>query len=207
MSAVQVRPATRADRDLVVAVFVEGFVDDPLLRFFFADDPTYLRLATTFFGFLVDLNLDGGEILITANGEAAALWTPPEGPGLTGPQIAERWESEIAPLLPDKALERLDRFEAAAERIGSPAGLRYLGVLATHPDHRFRGYARAVLTPVLERDERDGIGAHLETGTPDNLPFYARFGFRVHGETDIERGPHLWSLVRVAGGARTSTTP
>jgi len=188
MSAVQVRPATRADRDLVVEIFVQGFVEDPLLRFFFPDDPTYPGFATAFFGFLVDLNLEGG-------------------PGPTEPQIAERWEAEIVPLLPKETLSRLDRFETAAERIGPPAGLRYLGVLATHPDHRFRGYAGAVLTPVLERDERDGIGAHLDTGTPENVPFYARFGFRVYGETDLESGPHLWSLVRGAGGARTSTTP
>ncbi|MGZ8588819.1 MAG: GNAT family N-acetyltransferase, partial [Actinomycetota bacterium] len=203
----QVRPATRADRDLVVEIFVQGFVADPLLRFFFPDDLTYPGFATAFFGFLVDLNLDGGEILITANGEAAALWTPPEGPGLTGPQIAERWEAEMAPLLPHETLGRLDRFEAAAERIGPPAGHRYLGVLATHPDHRYRGYARAVLAPVLDRDDRDGIGVHLDTGTPDNLPFYARFGFRVHGETNIEEGPHVWSLVRDPGRGPPSTTP
>jgi GNAT superfamily N-acetyltransferase len=207
MSAVQVRPAVSADRELVVGIFVQGFVDDPLLRFFFPDDPTYPRFATAFFGFLVDLNLDGGEIFLTGNGEAAALWTPPGGPGLTEPQIAERWETEVAPLLPDETLERMDRFEAAAERIGPPAGLRYLGVLATHPDHRSRGFARAVLAPVLERDDRDGIGAHLDTGTADNLPFYARFGFEVRGETDIEGGPHLWSLVREAGGGRAPTTP
>jgi hypothetical protein len=81
MSTVEVRPATRADRDLVVEIFVRGFNADPLLRFFFPDDPTYPRFATAFFGFLVDLNLDGGEILLTANGEAAALWTPPRDRG------------------------------------------------------------------------------------------------------------------------------
>jgi GNAT superfamily N-acetyltransferase len=207
MPAVKVRPATRADRDLVVAVFVEGFVDDPLLRFFFPDDPTYPRFAATFFGFLVDLNLDGGEIFLAGSGQAAALWTPPGGPGLTGPQIAARWEREVAPRLPDDALERLDRFEAAAERIAPPAGLRYLGVLATHPSHRHRGCARAVLAWVLERDDQDGVGVHLDTGTPDNLPFYERFGFEVHAETDIEGGPHLWSLVRLAGERPTSTSP
>lgn len=198
MPTVQARPATDVDRDVVVETFVQGFVDDPLLRFFFPDDTSYPSFATAFFGFLVDLNLGGGEIFLTTGGEAAAVWTPPGGPGLPDAQIAERWEAEIVPYLPDAALGRLDRFEAAGGRIGPPEGLRYLGVLATRPDHRGRGYARAVLIPVLDRDDRDGIGAHLDTGTPENLPFYERFGFRVHAETDIEDGPHLWSLVRDA---------
>jgi GNAT superfamily N-acetyltransferase len=198
MSTVHARPATDADRDVVVETFVQGFVDDPVLRFFFPDDATYPSFATTFFGFLVDLNLGGGEIFLTTGGAAAAVWTPPGGPGLPDARIAERWEAEIVPLLPEDALERLDRFEVAGGRIGPPKGLRYLGVLATRPDHRGRGHARAVLSPVLERDDRDGIGAHLETGTPANLAFYERFGFRVHAETDIEDGPRLWSLVRDA---------
>lgn len=203
MSAVRVRPATDADREVVVETFVQGFVDDPVLRFFFPDDATYPSFASAFFGFLVDLNLGGGEIFLTAGGEAAALWTPPGGPGLSEAQLADRWMAEMAPRLPDDALERLDRFDAASERMGPPDGLRYLGVLATRPDHRGRGHACAVLTPVLERDDRDGIGAHLDAGTPENLPFYERFGFRVHAETDIEGGPHLWSLVR---DARTPST-
>jgi GNAT superfamily N-acetyltransferase len=198
MSAARVRPATDADREVIVETFVQGFVDDPVLRFSFPDDATYPSLASAFFGFLVDLNLGGGEIFLTTGGEAAALWTPPGGPGMPEAQIAERWEAEMVPRLPDDALERLDRFEAASERMGPLDGLRYLGVLATRPDHRGHGYARAVLAPVLERDDHDGIGAHLDTGTPENLPFYERFGFRVHAEADIEDGPHLWSLVRDA---------
>jgi GNAT superfamily N-acetyltransferase len=198
MSAAGVRQATDADRDVVVETFVQGFVDDPVMRFFFPDDSTYRPFASAFFGFLVDLNLGGGEIFLTADGEAAALWTPPGGVGMPEAQVAERWKAEMVPRLPDDALERLDRFEAAGERMGPLEGLRYLGVLATRPDHRGHGHARAVLAPVLERDDHDGIGAHLDTGTPENLPFYERFGFRVHAETDIEEGPHLWSLVRDA---------
>jgi hypothetical protein len=57
---------------------------------------------------------------------------------------------------------------------------------------------------VLERADRDRVPVFLETA-PDNLPFYARFGFRVHGETDIEGGPHLWSLVRDVDRAAPST--
>jgi GNAT superfamily N-acetyltransferase len=190
------RLATVADRDRALRTIVRGFTDDPLLRFFFPTDERYASGAPVFFGFLIDLNLEGGEVLIADEGLAAALWTPPGGPGIAEAEIDRRWEETVSPHLRRDEESRMDRFEAASKRVSPEGPHRYLGVLATDPDARGRGLARAVLEPVLARNDTDGVPAHLETCTPGNLPFYERFGFSIHGETTIEGGPHLWELIR-----------
>jgi GNAT superfamily N-acetyltransferase len=196
MPTPQVRRATHEDREVSLRTIVRAFEADPLLRFFFPEEPSYAVGAPAFFGFLLDIRLDGGEVLLADDGLAVALWTPPGGLELSDEDIDRRWADEVSPRLHDGEEARIDRFERAHERIAPEGPHRYLGVLATDPDHRGRGLARAVLDPVIARDDADGMPSHLETCTPANLPFYARFGFDVHAETTIEDGPRLWELVR-----------
>lgn len=196
MPSVTVRAATTDDRDVVLRTIVRAFEDDPLLRFFFPSQERYAAAAPLFFGFIFDLNLADGEILVADDGLAAALWEPPLGTGVSRKEIDRRWKALVSPrLLPDEE-DRIARFETATTAITVEGPHRYLGVLATDPDARGRGLARAVLEPVLARDDQEAVPAHLETCTPTNLPFYERFGFRVYGETTIDGGPVLWELVR-----------
>jgi hypothetical protein len=40
-------------------------------------------------------------------------------------------------------------------------------------------------------------GVFLETGTPRNVPYYGRFGFRVAEEPDApDGGPRMWFMRR-----------
>ncbi len=192
-----VRSATIEDREVVLRTIERAFEQDPLLRFFFPSDERYATAAPVFFGFIFDLDLEDGEILVAKGGAAVSLWEPPrERESPQDDELERRWDALVVPsLLPDEQ-GRIGRFEAAATAIAVAGPHRYLGVLATDPDHRGRGLARSVLDPVFARDDADGTPAHLQTCTPENLPFYERFGFTVHAATTIEDGPRLWELVR-----------
>ena len=54
----------------------------------------------------------------------------------------------------------------------------------------------SLMTPVLERCDRAGLGAYLESSKPENLPYYERFGFRVTGQFDMPKGPPMWPMWR-----------
>jgi hypothetical protein len=56
---------------------------------------------------------------------------------------------------------------------------------------------------VLERCDRDGIGAYLESSKPRNLDFYARFGFRSTGELSLPYGPKMWPMWREPNAERS----
>jgi ribosomal protein S18 acetylase RimI-like enzyme len=72
----------------------------------------------------------------------------------------------------------------------------YLATLGTDPAAQGRGLGTAVLAPVLEECDRDGVGAYLESSNESNLDYYSRFGFRVTEEVRLPRGPRVWLMWR-----------
>lgn len=76
-------------------------------------------------------------------------------------------------------------------------GVHHLGRVATHPDHRGRGYAATLVREALHR-----IGPHpVRIGAQTYLAgWYERLGFRRDGEDYLEDGiPHL-PMVRTPAG-------
>ena len=73
----------------------------------------------------------------------------------------------------------------------------YLSVLGTDPPRQGEGIGGALLAPGLALCDTEGLPAYLESSKERNLAYYARFGFRVTGETRLPRGgPTVWSLWR-----------
>lgn len=190
------RPATRDDREVAVLSIVRAFAADPLVRWFFPDDGTYVQRASTFFGLLFDGRVDDGNVYVAGDGAAVSMWDPPGGGSIAQAELDRRWDSEFEPGAGPGERERLEAYEEAANAMMPPETSWYLGVLATDPDRRRRGLASAVIAPVLERADREGLVAFLETGANENLEFYARAGFEVAEEVVLPDGPTLWGLRR-----------
>ena len=190
------RKADADDRGAVLHTIVRAFVEDPLVRWFFPDDASYERRASAFFGYLFDIRVVDGEIHVAGDCAAASLWNPPGGVRM--PQIEQDrlWATDVESGAKTGELDRLDAMQETVDALRPEGPHWYLGVLATDPSRRGGGLARAVLRPVLERADADGIPALLETGTPENLPFYARFGFDMLAEARVPDGPPVWVLRR-----------
>lgn len=188
-----VRPATEDDRGWVVSLLEEAFVDDPALRFFFPSDEDYVAGAPRLFGFLFEVRLTGGEVWVTDG--AVAVWDPPGGNRL-GTTVPGRWKAEVVTNLPAGSAERFERYEAALEPLWDRTRGWYLGLIATHPQRRGEGLARAVTRPVLERADREDRVATLETTNPGNLAVYRRLGFRELAHAKPADLPEVWVLER-----------
>ena len=76
----------------------------------------------------------------------------------------------------------------------------YLSVLGTDPDQQGGGIGSALLAPVLDRCDADGVAAYLESSKESNVAFYARHGFTVTERIELAR--RAAAVVHVAG-----TTP
>lgn len=190
------RPATREDREVAVLSIVRAFEADPLVRWFFPDDETYVQRASTFFGLLFDGRVDDGNVHVAGDGAAVAMWDPPGGGSIAEAELDLRWDDEFEPGAGPGERERLEAYEAAADAMMPPDPSWYLGVLATDPDRQRQGLASAAIAPVLERADHDRATTFLETGAPENLAFYARAGFEVTDEVVLPDGPALWGLRR-----------
>jgi len=72
----------------------------------------------------------------------------------------------------------------------------FLGTVGTRPDCRL-GFARAVLTPMLRRCDRDGLPAVLDTSTLSNVQMYSRLGFETTAKLQSgDRAPRVWVMTR-----------
>lgn len=182
--------------DLVSAAFVA----DPILRWVFDDDERWAGVGRAFVDRLVEVRMDGGEAWLVerarADPAAVSLWDPPGGIYASRPGL---WAEFNGHLTPAEAV-RLEAYDSLADAAQPSEAHWYLGVLAVTPTLQGRGYARQVVTPILDSADRTQTPVTLETATPLNLAIYARLGFEVRTEFELpEGGPHVWLLERTPG--------
>ena len=154
-----------------------------------------MRYTQPFFRAEGARHLKHAEVYTIDDTPGAAYWDPPG-----------HWKAKttdvmrLAPLMVRgmrsrmvKALRGLSRMEAAHAQ--HPEHY-YLAVLGTRPDRQGGGIGSALLRPVLDRCDADGVGAYLESSKEANIPFYRRHGFEVAGEVQFPSGPMLWPMWR-----------
>ncbi len=74
---------------------VRAFVADPLVRWFFPDDETYVQRASTFFGLLFDGRVDDGNVHVAGDGAAVSMWDPPGGGSIAQVELDRRWDDRV----------------------------------------------------------------------------------------------------------------
>ena len=72
----------------------------------------------------------------------------------------------------------------------------YLAILGTDPQFQRTGAGTAVLAPVLERCDTEGLPAYLETQKEENIAYYARHRFELVQKIEITGCPPIWTLLR-----------
>ena len=98
---------------------------------------------------------------------------------------------------------QIDRYEAffIQNEMFSQAGCSYyLETIGCDPDFQGKGYGSAVIQPVLNRCDDNGLPAYLENTKENNLHFYERFGFHITDTFTIPKnGPSIWLMWREPG--------
>jgi GNAT superfamily N-acetyltransferase len=190
---VSVRPARAEDFRPLAAMLARAFYDDPVTAWFYPDAGRRMKHARRFFGIRLRQLADQELIYTTAERSGAALWTQPG-----------RWREDLRqslmllPMLP-VLLPRIVRSTAAVreiERRHPVAPHYYLSVIGTEPEQQGGGIGSALLVPVLQRCDADGVGAYLESSKESNVDFYVRHGFAVTERIELPSGPPLWLMWR-----------
>jgi len=190
---IDTRPAQGGDIDPLAAALARAFHDDPAMTWLFGErsDP---RLRRYFGSEARRHSRDGGTVLTADGHPGAAFWEPPDNwrtPWSEVLRAAPMMLQSIGPRIP-RALKGLSMMERAHPR--EPHW--YLSVLGTDPPQQGKGVGAALLEPILDRCDNEGLGAYLESSKEANIPFYQRFGFTVTGQIDLPDGPALWPMWR-----------
>jgi ribosomal protein S18 acetylase RimI-like enzyme len=188
-----VRSATKADIPAVGGIFARAFYDDPVAVYIQPDDARRERRSPTFWRTVASVAFSKGEVLVTDGAEAAALWLAP-GKWKDRPRDMVRQLPLL--LIVGRALPRATRLFSLMQRHHPAEPHWYLETLGTDPPQQGKGFGSALMTPMLERCDGEGLPAYLESSKESNVPFYRRHGFEVTGEINVPDGPRLWSMWR-----------
>ncbi|MGR8008344.1 GNAT family N-acetyltransferase [Streptomyces hypolithicus] len=190
----EIRQAGKSDREALVRLLDAAFIDDPVSSWVFPDRAHRGRMHGTFLGVFLDMALSEGRVDVTEDGSATALWLQvPAGPPPPDDDT------------PVRLREAAGRDNERAEQISRMTGEvhphdrahEYLMLIAVSPDRQGEGLGAALIAPVLERCDRDGVPAYLEASSARSGKLYERLGFAFTGRTvDLPDGPHMWPMWR-----------
>ena len=192
-----IRKVQSTDTSRLAGVLARAFEMDPMAAHIFRDPARRLSDVEQMFGmFLRHVYLPEQECYTVGDLQGGALWLPPgKYPASVGQQL------RLLPgfvhlfgLLRTPAVFRdIDHMEQMHPKEEPHWYLAFLGI---EPSEQGKGFGSALLRPVLDRCDADGVPAWLETSNERNLPLYERHGFQVVKECDIPQGPHFWGMWR-----------
>jgi GNAT superfamily N-acetyltransferase len=191
-----VRPVRADDVPVLTERLVRAFADDPVANFMFAGDRRRrLGLHSFFTSQMRRQYLPGGHVYTTDDLAGAAVWGAPDRHRNGLVELAQLLPT--APFLVSRRTVRALRLLFEVDGLHPKEPHWYLATLGTAPEYQGRGVGAALLQPVLDRADEDGMPAYLESSKERNVPFYARFGFEVVEELrSAEGNPPMWRMWR-----------
>ncbi|MGZ4688520.1 MAG: GNAT family N-acetyltransferase [Acidimicrobiia bacterium] len=201
MKTVTIEPLDRTLVDETARTLARAFDDSPLFQFLFPKGTARLRImAGTFKGTMIDA-LAFGQIQVAKDETAvtgAACWLPPEGYPIT-PWRQTLLLARMATLFPHAPTRVGDamRYLAASDKVHPKTMHWYLGILGVDPRYQGKGVGARLIDHTLERLDREGLPAYLETDKESNLAWYARRRFELRETlSPVRSGPPIWTMWR-----------
>lgn len=190
-----VRLATTADIEAIADTLADAFLGYAWTDWAIPEDDRRGRLRELHRLFAGLVGVATGTTWVTDDLAAVAQWIPPAGFSVP-PELRVQLARDEPALFGDR-LERVDALDARTRGQRPTEPHWWLATVGTRPERRREGLARAVLTPILDRCDREATLAALETSSEGTVAFYERLGFRV---TAADRSPDgalpVWVMVR-----------
>jgi predicted N-acetyltransferase YhbS len=191
-----IRRAQPDDLTAVTAVLTEAFLHGDLAPWLIAPLEDRQRIYPAYFTLLARHALDHGEVDITGDRLAVAVW-----------HTSEQLHAEITDYPAQLAqitapyTARFAALDDAMHRHHPREPHHYLAFLAVHPDRQSHGLGGRLLQHRHQLLDAAGIAAYLEATGPRNQRLYARHGYESRPEYAVARnGPHLHPMWRPARG-------
>ncbi len=194
--AVAPRRAETAEFGELARMLARAFHEDPVASWACRPESLRPRVLERLFGLRLRDIHPVGEIWTDDDLQSVAVWAAPDKWHTTTRQDMAYATSLLHPRLLLRMPMVVSGLLGAQKVHPADPPHWYLAILGTDPSAQGRGLGSAMMRPVLEECDRDGIGAYLESSKEQNLAYYARHGFRVTSERDLPRGPRLWSIWR-----------
>jgi len=195
-------PLRREQRSRAVGSLTRAFRDDPMWSCVLPDPETRSDTFRPMWDALIGFSSVYGAAYTTPDGEGAACWIAPGNTRTTMWKMIRTGFGLPRSMmrLPRDARDRffgMMRFLDAHHKRLMPGPHWYLWALGVDPSAQGRGIGGALLEPVLDRADADGVPCYLETQTERNVAFYRGRGFDVALEDrEPVGGLPIWFMIR-----------
>jgi ribosomal protein S18 acetylase RimI-like enzyme len=191
MLTTDVRPASERDRQSVIGVITLAFSSDPMARWAFPDPATYLAVMPEVARAFGGNGFAHGTAHLVDGGLGAAMWLPP-GVEPDSDRLAALTEEHV----PEERLTDMMQVFEKMDGYHPADTCWYLPLIGVDPACQGRGYGSALLRYALDRCDRDGTPAYLESSNPRNITLYQRHGFEIIGTIQVGTSPTLVPMLR-----------
>jgi ribosomal protein S18 acetylase RimI-like enzyme len=191
------RHATTDDVQRLRTVLAEAFFDDPVFGWLIPEDGKRRARLRHYFGIeLRRYALPHGHVWTTDDLAGAMLGLPPG-----------KWRAPLHTTLLHGSVFRVRvpraaRLGAAMEwhhmRLmrGVGGNHYYVRDIGVHPDTQGRGLGSALMRPLLDRCDQEGLPAYIEASSERSAVLYERLGFEHVKELRVGHSPPLWLMIR-----------
>ena len=191
-----IRRAVVSDVPAMAGTLQAAFEGYPWTDWVFPADDRAARLRSSFALYLTATINGLGEVWTSEDHRSVAMWLAP-GPKTLSDVESRRLDEQTAVLLGEN-LGMVAAADATVDAHHPAQPYWFLGTVGTRPDSRGFGFGSAVLTPMLQRCDRDGLPAVLDTSTQSNVRLYSRLGFDTTAEVQPGNGaPLVWVMTRI----------
>lgn len=191
MNRLDVRTATPAEQDRVVAALVLAFAADPVSRWSYPEPQQYLTHFPALIRSMGGKAFAHDAAFVVGDMAGAALWLPPD----VHPDDAALDAVVLRSANPDH-LAILTELFTEMGRYHPPEPHWYLPLLGVDPIAQRQGHGSALLSHTLARIDREHGIAYLDSTNPSNIPLYERHGFEVIGRIQVGDAPPLFPMLR-----------
>jgi len=182
-SLTDLRRLSESDLDNAARVLARSFPDDPMMRYFFLDEPQAERKMRLLFQVVVRYGLIYGEVYApSSNIEGVAVWLTSDNNIWDQAKLEQCGFREFSSQVSSAVIEKivsLDDFSTSRKKQNVPFKHWYLAFIGVAPEHHGKGFASVLIKPMLERIGRESVPCYLETATGKNVAIYEHLGFRL----------------------------
>lgn len=177
-----------------------AFHDYSVMKYAMDDSRRRLRGAEAIYGGILLDSFRHGLVMTTPGHAGVACWLPP---GVGTMTFLRQWRAGMTSALFHfglRGVHRLTAYEALHRRLHheyAPEPHWYLAALGVAPERQGEGIGSALLKPMSERADREGVNSFLETQWERNVTLYARHGFEVVWSGKPKGHPvTTWAMLR-----------
>jgi ribosomal protein S18 acetylase RimI-like enzyme len=194
------RRAKMKDAGALAQLFTAAFFNDPILDWISRSGPKRAAgLEAFFFRLLCKRAIPAGEVWMSDDGAACAIWLPPGIPAWPVGLVAQlRLLPLFVRLCGFGRLARGAAMSGAMEKAHPHERHFYLFFMAVDPSFQGRGLGSAILDATLKHIDEAGMPAYLENSNLRNTRLYERAGFVPQKSISPEGAPPLIPMWRTA---------